>query len=60
MKIAAVLLLLCFGLCACGQKGPLYLPQPVKPAPEVVAPEASPQSQPSQDSEPAPAAADPA
>lgn len=31
MKIAVVLMLLCLG--ACGQKGPLYLPQPNKPQP---------------------------
>lgn len=38
MKIAVVLVLLCLGLGACGQKGPLYLPQPNKPQPEVAAP----------------------
>ncbi|HSX84488.1 MAG TPA: lipoprotein [Cellvibrio sp.] len=38
MKIAVVLILLCLG--ACGQKGPLYLPQPAKPQPETPAPQA--------------------
>lgn len=38
MKIAVVLVLLCLSLGACGQKGPLYLPQPNKPQPEVDAP----------------------
>lgn len=38
MKIAVVLMLLCLSLGACGQKGPLYLPQPNKPQPEVDAP----------------------
>jgi predicted small lipoprotein YifL len=33
MKIAVLLVLLCLGLGACGQKGPLYLPQPNKPLP---------------------------
>jgi predicted small lipoprotein YifL len=40
MKTAVVLMLLCLGLGACGQKGPLYLPQPAKPQPEVKAPPA--------------------
>lgn len=45
MKTAVVLMLLCLGLGACGQKGPLFLPQPAKPQPEVKAPpaEAKPQ-----------------
>lgn len=38
MKIAVVSMLLCLSLGACGQKGPLYLPQPNKPQPEVAAP----------------------
>lgn len=50
MKIAVVLMLLCLGLGACGQKGPLYLPQPSKPQPEAPAPQAesAPQSEPAQ------------
>lgn len=35
MKIAVVFMLLCLSLGACGQKGPLYLPQPNKPQPEM-------------------------
>ncbi|MDR7088376.1 MULTISPECIES: LPS translocon maturation chaperone LptM [Cellvibrio] len=42
MKIAVVLMLLCLGLGACGQKGPLYLPQPNKPQPEAPAPQTEP------------------
>lgn len=42
MKIAVVLMLLCLSLGACGQKGPLYLPQPNKPQPEAPAPQAEP------------------
>ena len=38
MKIAATLIVLCLSLIACGQKGPLYLPQQNKPQPEVVNP----------------------
>lgn len=36
MKIAALLMLLCLGLGACGQTGPLYLPEPEAetPAPQ--------------------------
>jgi predicted small lipoprotein YifL len=75
MKAGVLLFLsfafLCFGLSACGQKGPLYLPQPLKPVPEAVQPEQpqqnqSQQSQPQQNqpastnSESAPAMADPA
>ncbi|MGV8836620.1 LPS translocon maturation chaperone LptM [Cellvibrio sp.] len=33
MKIAVVFVLLSLSLGACGQKGPLYLPQPSKPQP---------------------------
>ena len=46
MKTTAVFLLLglSFGLGACGQKGPLYLPQPAKPQPEVSAPQAVPEA----------------
>lgn len=40
MKIAAVLMLLCLSLGACGQKGPLYLPQSAKPLPGASAPKA--------------------
>lgn len=40
MKIAVVLVLLCLILGACGQKGPLYLPQPNKPQPDAPAPQA--------------------
>ncbi|MCE3251333.1 MAG: Prokaryotic lipoprotein-attachment site [Cellvibrio sp.] len=40
MKIAVVLISLCLSLGACGQKGPLYLPQPAKPQPEAPAPQA--------------------
>ena len=42
MKIAVVLMLLCLSLGACGQKGPLYLPQPTKPQPEASAPQTEP------------------
>ncbi len=42
MKIAVVLMLLCLSLGACGQKGPLYLPQPAKPQPEAPAPQPEP------------------
>lgn len=42
MKIAAVLMLLCLSLGACGQKGPLYLPQSANPQPEVSAQQAVP------------------
>ena len=38
MKTVVVLMLLCLSLGACGQKGPLYLPQPAQPQPEVAAP----------------------
>lgn len=38
MKIVVVLMLLCLSLGACGQKGPLFLPQPNKPQPEAEAP----------------------
>ncbi len=49
MKIAVVLILLCLGLGACGQKGPLYLPQPAKPQPTNPQPEATaPQAEPAQ------------
>jgi predicted small lipoprotein YifL len=45
MKTAVVLMLICFGLGACGQKGPLFLPQPAKPQPETKsAPAAAPQT----------------
>ena len=40
MKIAVVLMLLCLGLGACGQTGPLYLPEPEAKAP---APQAEPE-----------------
>ena len=61
MKITVVLLLLCVGLGACGQKGPLYLPQPVKPKSEVVEPKTPQQDLPvPHNSEPAPTTADPA
>ncbi|MEN0036006.1 MAG: lipoprotein [Cellvibrio sp.] len=53
MKTAVVLMLLCLGLGACGQKGPLYLPQPVKPQPEKT--EAPRSQQPEQTQEIAPA-----
>jgi len=53
MKTAVVLILLCLGLGACGQKGPLYLPQPTKPQPETEAPR-SPQPAPEQPQETAP------
>ncbi|HSC66877.1 MAG TPA: lipoprotein [Cellvibrio sp.] len=42
MKTAVALMLLCLGLGACGQKGPLFIPQPAKPQPEVKAPPAAP------------------
>jgi len=42
MKIAVVSMLLCLSLGACGQKGPLYLPQPNKPQPEASSPQAEP------------------
>jgi predicted small lipoprotein YifL len=45
MKIAVVLVLLCLSLGACGQKGPLYLPQPNQPQPDAPAPQ-SEQAQP--------------
>lgn len=58
MKIAVVLMLFCLSLGACGQKGPLYLPQPNKPQPEVDAPkpdapkpEAAPVAAPTQSQE---------
>ena len=35
MKSLLLLLALCALLQACGQKGPLYLPQPDQPAPEL-------------------------
>jgi predicted small lipoprotein YifL len=38
MKIVVVVISFCLTLGACGQKGPLYLPQPNKPQPEVSAP----------------------
>lgn len=53
MKIAVVFVLLCLSLGACGQKGPLYLPQPNKPQPP------APQTQPASQVKPAPAEADP-
>ncbi len=34
MKSLLLLIALCALLQACGQKGPLYLPQPDQPAPE--------------------------
>lgn len=34
MKTAVILLSLCVCLCACGQKGPLYIPQSDKPTEE--------------------------
>lgn len=34
MKVVMLLLWLCACVSACGQKGPLYLPQPDKPGPE--------------------------
>ncbi|HCS66620.1 MAG TPA: hypothetical protein DIW64_22580 [Cellvibrio sp.] len=40
MKIAVVSMLLCLSLGACGQKGPLYLPN--KPQPEASSPQAEP------------------
>lgn len=39
MKVVMLLLWLCACVSACGQKGPLYLPQPEKPAPEQAAPD---------------------
>jgi len=42
MKFSVVLMLFCLSLAACGQKGPLYLPQPNKPQPEAPAPQAEP------------------
>jgi predicted small lipoprotein YifL len=45
MKIAVLLVLLCLSLGACGQKGPLYLPQPNQPQPDAPAPQ-SEQAQP--------------
>lgn len=42
MKNALVFMLCCLGLAACGQKGPLYLPQPAKPQPIVEPAEAAP------------------
>ncbi|QEI13550.1 LPS translocon maturation chaperone LptM [Cellvibrio japonicus] len=39
MKPLILLLSLCALLLACGQKGPLYLPQSDKPAPEQVSPD---------------------
>ncbi|MCC5854713.1 MAG: lipoprotein [Idiomarina sp.] len=29
-SLTALFLLICFGLTACGQKGPLYLPEPAE------------------------------
>ncbi|HEY0891454.1 MAG TPA: lipoprotein [Cellvibrio sp.] len=52
MKIAVVFVLLCLSLGACGQKGPLYLPQPNKPQPP------APQTQPAPPAEPAQPEAD--
>lgn len=39
MRSLLLLLSLCGLLLACGQKGPLYLPQSDKPAPEHAAPD---------------------
>jgi predicted small lipoprotein YifL len=39
MKGLILLLSLCGLLLACGQKGPLYLPQPDQPAPEQTTPD---------------------
>jgi len=39
MRVAILLLCVCASLSACGQKGPLYLPQSDKPAPEKAVPE---------------------
>jgi|GEM_PF-2551358 len=58
MKIAVVFMLLCLSLGACGQKGPLFLPQPNKPQPEAeapkpeVAPAAAPQTEPAAPTQP--------
>ncbi|WP_197085555.1 lipoprotein [Cellvibrio sp. pealriver] len=49
MKITAACLLFCIGLGGCGQKGPLYLPQPAKPQPEVSQPDTPEPTQPRQD-----------
>jgi len=48
MKIAVVLMLLCLSLGACGQKGPLYLPQPNKPQPPAPQTQPAPQAEPAQ------------
>jgi len=32
--VTAMLILVCIGLIGCGQKGPLYLPQPDQPKEE--------------------------
>lgn len=53
MKTAVVLMLLCLGLGACGQKGPLYLPQPAKPQPEKTEVPRSQQSEQTQEIAPA-------
>lgn len=50
MKFAIVLMLLCLSLGACGQKGPLYLPQPVKPQPPAPQTQPAPQAEPAQPS----------
>lgn len=48
MKIAVVFVLLCLSLGACGQKGPLYLPQPNKPQPPAPQAQPAPQTEPAQ------------
>lgn len=53
MKTAVVLMLLCLGLGACGQKGPLYLPQPAKPQPEKTEAPRAKQSEQTQETAPA-------
>jgi predicted small lipoprotein YifL len=47
MRLLFVFLFLCM-LAACGQKGPLYLPQPEEPQPEEPQPEESPTAKESQ------------
>lgn len=62
MKNAVVLLLVCFGLAACGQTGPLYLPQPtqaqpvIEPVVDPVEPAPAPLSTPAPSGSPAPEA----
>jgi predicted small lipoprotein YifL len=56
MKIAVVFVLLCLSLGACGQKGPLYLPQPNKPQPEAPAPQTEPAQPKAEQSQAEPAA----